>query len=224
MVKSVVRELVSPAAIDMQILELADEVHFGVPGRSRAAIFPVMRERGFEDKDVFDALKVLEESGCVKIANARHRERPLDFMDTTVSITTTGKDRLRHLKAAVHFNVRLPGVLATEVSDYARRSGFTPSAAAIQFIQEGVRRERFPGIDFRSTAMGRQPHLTGTGLTAWEVYRIFLDHGRSEEKARRNFGHLTIERIRMGVAYAQEYLNEMPPTPPPPPFVKVVKV
>ncbi len=83
---------------------------------------------------------------------------------------------------------------------------------------------RFPGIDFRWTPAGRAPHVTGTGLSAWELYRIWLDHGRDPARVRGNYPHLTLEQVHAAIAYATAYSREIPPEPPPPPFAHEVRV
>jgi uncharacterized protein (DUF433 family) len=213
----------APNELDLQLLDLAAEVHVGGAGPSMGAILPIMRDRGFDDREVYDALEILEKQKCIRLKNYRGVQRPLDYADTVVSITTDGKDRLRHLAASVHMNFKLKRPLADGLAQYAGRRAMSPTQAATQFILEGLRREQFPGIDFRWTRVGRQPFVSGTGLTAWEMYRIWIDHGRDLKAVRKNYPHLAAEQINMGEAYAREYLNEMPPPAPPPAFAQSFK-
>jgi uncharacterized protein (DUF433 family) len=84
------------------------------------------------------------------------------------------------------------------------------SAAAAQLIEEGLRMARFPGIDFRWTPTGRKPHLTGTGLSVWELYQLWTDHGERVERLLDRYPHLTAAGANAGIAYARAHANEMP--------------
>ena len=213
----------APNKVDMQILDLAAEIHVGGKGRSMGAILPIMRDRGFEDRVVYDALEILVKKKCLRLKNYRNAKPPLSHGDTVVSITTEGKDRLRHLRASVHVNFKLKRPVADSLAQYAGQRSMSPTEAATQFIREGLRRELFPGIDFRWTRAGRQPFISGTGLTVWEMFRMWVDHGRDIEKVRENYPHLDAGQINMGVSYAREFLNEMLTSPSPPPFAQPFK-
>lgn len=70
---------------------------------------------------------------------------------------------------------------------------------------------RFPGIDFRWTPTGRRPHITGTGLTVWEMRMIWEDHGGRLAGVRRNYPHLRPSQILAGVAYFKAHPEEKTP-------------
>jgi uncharacterized protein (DUF433 family) len=216
-----------PCDLDMQILKLAAESHFGVPGRAMKAILPVMLDRGAKHEDIYKAIEILEGRGWVTVtchqSRASKNER-LGYTDTTVEITTKGKEALRQMDANTQFNVRVPKLLAQELQDYAEQARTSMSAAAIEFMLEGVRMAKFPGIDFRWTPTGRFPHVTGTGLSVWEMFRIYRDHKEDVRKIRENYPPFTSEQIHTGVAYAKAYIHEMPVRPTKPAFAREVKV
>lgn len=51
----------------------------------------------------------------------------------------------------------------------ASRHGWTPSDASARLVEEGLRRQEFAFIDFRDSAVGRQPYIQGSSLAVWEV-------------------------------------------------------
>lgn len=111
---------------------------------------------------------------------------------------------------SVHFNTRLPGTLTAMLRSFARRHRLTPSGAAARILEEGLRMEFFPGIDFRPTPLGREAFVTGTGLTAWEMNHLWNDHGRSMPRLLRGFPHLRSSQVTVGVAYMRHYPEEEP--------------
>jgi uncharacterized protein (DUF433 family) len=123
--------------------------------------------------------------------------------------TTRGKDPDAE-GASVPFSARLPRSTREGLREYARQSGTSESAAASRLIEEGLRMARFPGIDFRWAPTGRQPCVTGTGLTVWEMHEIWKAFGKRADKVVARYPHLAPAQIGAGVAYAEGYSHEMP--------------
>ncbi len=107
------------------------------------------------------------------------------------------------------FSARLPRNLAEDLARYAGSLGVSTSAAAIRLLEEGIRMSRFPGIDFRAAATGRAAFVTGTGLSVWELFSVWQDHGRSVAKVRKNYPHLTVAQVAAAARYAQAYRAEI---------------
>lgn len=126
-------------------------------------------------------------------------------------------------RGMIYFGARIPKSTRDALERYAGRRRLSASAAAAQLLEEGLRMEQFPGIDFRWTPSGRKAYVTGTGLSAWEMHLLWDSHGRSVEKVRKNYPHLTTAQVRAGSAYVEGYPEEKPSFEPPP-FAKVVKV
>jgi uncharacterized protein (DUF433 family) len=122
-----------------------------------------------------------------------------------------------------YFAARIPKSTRSALEEYAGRKRLSASAAAAQLLEEGLRMEQFPGIDFRWMPSGRKAHVTGTGLSAWEMHLIWESHGKSAEKVRKNYSHLTAAQILAGAAYVESYPGEKP-APGRPAFARVVKV
>lgn len=119
--------------------------------------------------------------------------------------------RLPRPRKTVHFNARLPEDVSEELRRFAERRRISTSAAASQLLDEALRMERFPGISFRWTAIGRQPVVTGTGMMVWELYHVWLDHRRSAEIVLKNYPQVRASQVRAAAAYAKEYPKEEPP-------------
>jgi uncharacterized protein (DUF433 family) len=213
-------------ATDRIVLELAAERSVGGTGRALSAILGIMRERGFKDDDIYTALEILKKKGHIEYKYVEPGRKPLDCMSTVVAITTDGKDELRRLQSTLQFNLRLPERLQQELAEFVGKAGDSTSAVAITALKEWVRMQKFPGIDFRWSPGGRQPFVTGTGLTVWEVYHIWLDHDEDVEKIEKNYQNLKRARISVTVAYAKAFINEMPQGTfgKRPPFAREVKV
>ncbi len=116
---------------------------------------------------------------------------------------------------SVHFNARLPRAVADRLKEYASRRRLTASAAAVELLDEALRMERFPGIDFRWTPGGRRAHVTGTGLAAWELHMIWRDHKGDLRKALAHYPHLRAEQVQTAAAYIREHPEEIPDLRPP---------
>lgn len=86
--------------------------------------------------------------------------------------------------------------------------GQPPGALAALYVQEGVRRSRFPAIEFRDGAPGRVAYLTGTRWPVWMVIDLVKDLGGSTGKAAKR-----VEKpepiIKMALAYAEAYPEEI---------------
>jgi hypothetical protein len=123
----------------------------------------------------------------------------------------------------VYFASRIPQGTRLELKKYAMTRRLSESAAAAQLLEEGLRMERFPGIDFRWTPSGRKAHVTGTGLAAWEMHLIWTSHGRDVGKVRRHYPHLTAAQLQAGARYIEAHPDEIPSMERPA-FAKVVKV
>jgi len=218
---------VHPNVADQFILRLASERRLGGVGRPLSAIQDILVNDGGLDRDlVNDRLEVLLDRKLIEPLYTTPGRRPLDDRGMVFRITTQGKDHLNRLEVTTQFNVRLPETLAVELGKLAESRGETSSAMAIRGLEEWTRMEKYPGIDFRWTPTGRRPHLTGTGLTIWEFYRMWLAHGEDMDKLQKNFPDLKASQIRGGVAYAKAHLYEMPEGAwgKRPPFATEVKV
>jgi uncharacterized protein (DUF433 family) len=66
------------------------------------------------------------------------------------------------------------------------------------------------GVEIRGAGTGRRPYVTGTGLTVWELYHVWLDHGRNIHGVLQSLPHLNASQVYAAVAYATEHPEEEP--------------
>ncbi|HLF91947.1 MAG TPA: hypothetical protein VJB14_00665 [Planctomycetota bacterium] len=123
----------------------------------------------------------------------------------------------------IYFGARIPKKTRLALERYADERRLSSSAAAAQLLEEGLRMERFPGIDFRWTPSGRKAHVTGTGLAAWEMHMIWESHRKSVEKVLKNYPHVSAAQIQAGAAYIEAHREERPSMERPV-FARAVKV
>jgi len=122
-----------------------------------------------------------------------------------------------------YFGARIPKKTRLSLERYADKKGLSASAAAAQLLEEGLQMEVFPGIDFRWTPSGRKAHVTGTGLSAWEIHMIWESHGKNVGKILKNYAHLSAAQVQAGAAYIEAHREEIPSMERPA-FANVVKV
>ncbi|MBI2922946.1 MAG: DUF433 domain-containing protein [Planctomycetes bacterium] len=113
-------------------------------------------------------------------------------------------------KGTSQFNIRLPDEVRNSLHAWVGRLGESDSAVAVTALREWQSMQEFPGIDFRSGPSGRHPYVTGTGLSVWELRRLWIDHGRSISRLRRNYPHLDPGSIQVALAWADAHPGEVP--------------
>ena len=105
-------------------------------------------------------------------------------------------------------SVRLTALEKAALYETARLRGIPSGTAAAAYIAEGVRRSRFPAIEFRDGQPGRVAYLVGSRWPVWMIVEL----------ARELDGDLTqaiklIRRpaalVRMALAYGDAYPQEI---------------
>jgi hypothetical protein len=90
----------------------------------------------------------------------------------------------------------------------ATLTGQPPGTLAAIYVKEGVRRSRFPAVDFRDGAPGRVAYVAGTRWPVWMVVDLVKDFGGDTRKAARR-----LEKpeaiVKMALAYAEAYPEEI---------------
>lgn len=120
------------------------------------------------------------------------------------------KGRPRGRRATSQFNIRMPDELRAELRSLTGSVADSPGGVAVAGLREWVRMLKHPGIDFRWSPSGRKAHVTGTGLSVWELHRMWLDHRENIRRLRENYPDLRPAQIQAAVAYARAYPREMP--------------
>ena len=109
--------------------------------------------------------------------------------DATLSVRLTREDK-SSLEAASVLHRSSPGTLAAG------------------FIAEGVRRSRYPAIDFRDGHPGRVAYLSGTRWPVWLIADLVEDCGGDAEQAAKRVRR-PVALVRMALRYAENYRQEI---------------
>ena len=107
-------------------------------------------------------------------------------------------------------SLRLPDALVTRLDRFARRlgNGTTRSRAGLILIDEALREEEFAGIEFRDTAVGRQPFVKQTGLAVWEVIMAARHYDMDAERTAAYFEY-PVETVNAAFYYYDAYREEI---------------
>jgi hypothetical protein len=90
----------------------------------------------------------------------------------------------------------------------ARATNRTPGELAATLVEEGLRLREYPGIEFRDTAIGRQPYLRGTRLALWQVALAARDLGEGGHVLADHVG-LDAAAIAIALAYIRAYRSDI---------------
>jgi uncharacterized protein (DUF433 family) len=103
--------------------------------------------------------------------------------------------------------VRLPEPAAEELRLIARREHRSVSEIGARFIEEGLRQNRFPYIEFRAYNGERHACIKG-GLQTWQLIMVAKDYGSDTEKIA---AHLDLKReqVLSGLHYYETYPEEI---------------
>jgi uncharacterized protein (DUF433 family) len=95
-----------------------------------------------------------------------------------------------------------------ELEQLARDSGEVTLSFARRLLEEGVKRERHPGVTFRTGATGRRAALEGRGMDVWRVMEtVWASDGDVDAAA--EYLHIAPHEIRAAVAYYADYPEEI---------------
>jgi hypothetical protein len=87
-------------------------------------------------------------------------------------------------------------------------TGQPPGSLAAAYVKEGVKRSRFPAIEFRDGTPGRVAYVTGTRWPVWMVVDLVKDLcGNTAKAAKRLEKPEPI--VKMALAYADAYPEEI---------------
>ncbi|MBR8827966.1 MAG: transcriptional regulator [Gomphosphaeria aponina SAG 52.96 = DSM 107014] len=97
---------------------------------------------------------------------------------------------------------------AQRLEIFAHRLGKTISETSALLIEEALREQEFPYIEFRNSGKERQAYLKNSSLAVWEVIRIAKDYSMDEQKTAEHF-HRAKEWVRCALLYAEAYPAEI---------------
>ncbi len=105
-------------------------------------------------------------------------------------------------------NTRLPRRVKEDLAALSRRRRIEESELARAIIDEGLRREKHPGIVFRATPAGREAAVEGRRLYVWQVIETVKGSDGNIAQAAEFLG-LRLDQVRAAVGYYAEYRQEI---------------
>ena len=109
---------------------------------------------------------------------------------------------------ADHYTLRLAEGTKQRLAERARRAGVAERTLAQRYIEEGLRHDVHPLIQFLDGPSGRRPSLVGRGLDVWEVIATVKDNHGSIADAAEYLG-LPAGLVEAAAAYYGEYREEI---------------
>ena len=109
---------------------------------------------------------------------------------------------------AEHYTLRLAPGMRERLSERARRSRLPERTLAQRYVEEGLRHDAHPLIQFLDGPSGRRASLIGRGLDVWEVIATVADNDGSTTEAA---AYLEIPPglVEAAVSYYGEFRDEI---------------
>jgi uncharacterized protein (DUF433 family) len=107
-----------------------------------------------------------------------------------------------------HYTLRLPPGTRARLIQHARRTGLPERALAQRYLEEGLRHDAHPLIQFLDGPSGRRASMVGSGLDVWEVIATVRDNDGSPEEAAA-YLEIPLGLVQAAVAYYGEYRDEI---------------
>lgn len=109
---------------------------------------------------------------------------------------------------ADHYTLRLAPGMRQRLSEWARRVRLPERTLAQRYVEEGLRHDVHPLIQFLDGPSGRRASLVGRGLDVWEVIATVRDNGGSIKHAA-EYLQIPAGLVEAAVAYYGEYRPEI---------------
>src|SRR5258708_2691922 len=109
---------------------------------------------------------------------------------------------------ADHYTLRLAEGTKQRLSERARRAGVAERTLAQRYVEEGLRHDVYPLIQFLDGPSGRRATLVGRGLDVWEVIATGQDNNGSIADAA-EYLQVPAGLVEASVAYYGEYRDEI---------------
>lgn len=109
---------------------------------------------------------------------------------------------------ADHYTLRLAPGLRQRLTERARRSGMPERSLAQRYVDEGLRHDAHPLIQFLDGPSGRRASLAGRGLDVWEIIATVRDNDGSIALAA-DYLEVPAGLVEAAVTYYGEYKDEI---------------
>lgn len=112
------------------------------------------------------------------------------------------------LVVAEHYTLRLAAGMRERLSERARRSRIPERTLAQRYVEEGLRHDTHPLIQFLDGQSGRRASLIGSGLDVWEVIATVRDNDGSLAEAAA-YLEIPAGLVEAAVSYYGDYREEI---------------
>jgi uncharacterized protein (DUF433 family) len=109
---------------------------------------------------------------------------------------------------ADHYTLRLAPGVRRRLTEWARRACLPERSLAQRYVDEGLRHDAHPLIQFLDGPSGRRASLVGRGLDVWEVIATVRDNNGSIREAA-EYLEVPVGLVEAAVAYYGEYRDEI---------------
>lgn len=109
---------------------------------------------------------------------------------------------------ADHYTLRLTEGTKQRLAERAGRAGVAERTLAQRYVEEGLRHDAHPLIQFLDGSSGRRASLVGRGLDIWEVIATVQDHNGAITEAA-EYLQIPAGLVEAAVAYYGEYRDEI---------------
>lgn len=109
---------------------------------------------------------------------------------------------------ADHYTLRLAPGMRQRLHHWATRAGLPERTLAQRYVEEGLRHDAHPLIQFLDGPSGRRASLLGRGLDVWEVIATVRDNDGSVTAAT-DYLQVPAGLVQAAVAYYGEYQDEI---------------
>ncbi|MGH3319571.1 MAG: hypothetical protein ACRDN9_05210 [Streptosporangiaceae bacterium] len=107
-----------------------------------------------------------------------------------------------------HYTLRLAPGTRRRLTEEARRAGLAERTLAQRYVEEGLRHDAHPLVEFLDGPSGRRASLLGRGLDVWEVIATIRDNEGSIAEAA-EYLQIPTGLVEAAVAYYGEYRDEI---------------
>jgi hypothetical protein len=105
-------------------------------------------------------------------------------------------------------SVRITAAEKRSLEADALRKGIPTATVAASYIAEGLRRSRFPAVEFRNGSPGRVAYLAGTRWPVWLIVQLVKDYSDKVEAAAKHMNRPPA-LVQMALDYAAAYPEEI---------------
>lgn len=109
---------------------------------------------------------------------------------------------------AEHYTLRLAAGMRQRLSERASRSRLPERTLAQRYVEEGLRHDAHPLIQFLDGPSGRRASLVGRGLDVWEVIATVRDNEGSAAEAAA-YLEVPLGLVQAAISYYGEHRDEI---------------